>query len=153
MAGKGTMAVFTTRIKVRFQHTDPAGILFYPRYFEMLNQVMEDWFEEALGCSHRTLVLENGMGIPAVNVEGDFVSPSELGDIIDFTLWVVSMGRTSCTVMVAGVVAGIPRLRLRLTVVYCHRDTRKPAPWPADLRRKMLEFQDNDLLNEGTQPS
>ena len=28
--------------KVRFQHCDPAGIVFYPRYFEMLNTTIEE---------------------------------------------------------------------------------------------------------------
>ena len=42
------MTVFTVDIPVRFQHTDPAGIVFYPRYFEMINQVIEDWFAEKL---------------------------------------------------------------------------------------------------------
>ena len=31
---------FTTQRKVRFQHCDPAGIVFYPRYFEMINSVV-----------------------------------------------------------------------------------------------------------------
>ena len=39
---------FTTTRKVRFEHCDPAGIVFYPRYFEMINGTVEDWFEEDL---------------------------------------------------------------------------------------------------------
>ena len=31
---------FIAQRKVRFQHCDPAGIVFYPRYFEMLNSVV-----------------------------------------------------------------------------------------------------------------
>ena len=39
---------YTKQEKVRFQHVDYAGIVFYPRFLEMLNCLVEDWFEEAL---------------------------------------------------------------------------------------------------------
>ena len=42
------MSQFTKQEKVRFQHVDYAGIVFYPRFLEMLNCLVEDWFEEAL---------------------------------------------------------------------------------------------------------
>ena len=32
------MAVFRHSIDVMFQHCDPAGIVFYPRFFEMMNE-------------------------------------------------------------------------------------------------------------------
>ena len=38
---------FTKQEKVRFKHVDYAGIVFYPRFLEMLNDLVEDWFEEA----------------------------------------------------------------------------------------------------------
>ena len=42
------MGQFTKQEKVRFQHVDYAGIVFYPRFLEMLNCLVEDWFEEAI---------------------------------------------------------------------------------------------------------
>ena len=48
------MRAFDRVILIRFQHCDPAGIVFYPRFFEFTNQVVEDWFEEELGLpSHQ----------------------------------------------------------------------------------------------------
>ena len=35
-------------VLVQFAHCDPAGIVFYARYFEIINEVVEDWFEDAL---------------------------------------------------------------------------------------------------------
>ena len=34
--------------KIRFKHVDYAGIVFYPRFLEMLNDLVEDWFEEVI---------------------------------------------------------------------------------------------------------
>ena len=36
---------------IEFNHCDPAGIVFYPRYFEMTNHVCENFFREAVGVS------------------------------------------------------------------------------------------------------
>ena len=43
---------------VRFQHCDPAGIVFYPRYYEMLNLTVERFFERQLGYSFNRLHTE-----------------------------------------------------------------------------------------------
>ncbi len=34
------------QIRVEFNHCDPAGIVFYPRYFEMANSVVENFFRD-----------------------------------------------------------------------------------------------------------
>jgi len=36
------MAVFERDIQVRFAHCDPAGIIFYPRYFEIIKEKWSD---------------------------------------------------------------------------------------------------------------
>ena len=38
-------------IDIRFTHCDPAGIVFYPRYFELINGVVEDCCAQGLGMS------------------------------------------------------------------------------------------------------
>ena len=50
--------LFTTTVQVRFADVDPAGIVFYPRYFEMLNGAVEDWFAQQLGLDFATMHLE-----------------------------------------------------------------------------------------------
>ena len=39
-------------VPVRFSHCDPASIVYFPRYFDMINGVVEDWFAGALGLAH-----------------------------------------------------------------------------------------------------
>ena len=41
--------------KVLFKHCDPAGIVFYPRYFEMMNDLVEAFFDRALGAPFEVL--------------------------------------------------------------------------------------------------
>ncbi|KAF5290196.1 hypothetical protein FQR65_LT20676 [Abscondita terminalis] len=44
-------------VEIGFRHCDPAGIVFYPRYAEMINDTVEHWFKHGLGmdfdCLHR----------------------------------------------------------------------------------------------------
>ena len=134
------VTAFKTGIKVRFQHTDPAGILFYPRYFEMLNQVMEEWFEQALEYDYKSMTMRDKNGIPAVHVEADFKSPSELGDVIEFGLVVEHLGRSSCRVRVEGACNGTARLTARLTVAFASMTERKAKSWPAEVKERMEKF-------------
>ena len=51
---------------VLFRHCDPAGIVFYPRYFEMLNDCVEAFLDTELGIPVdilvRRLLEEQGEG-------------------------------------------------------------------------------------------
>ena len=41
---------------VRFSHCDPAGIVYFPRFFDMAHAAMEDWFTYGLGHDHAELL-------------------------------------------------------------------------------------------------
>ena len=56
--------VFTTERRVRFADCDAAGIVFFPRYFEMLNGVVEDWFAGPLQTSFRELHVDRQVSVP-----------------------------------------------------------------------------------------
>ena len=43
--------VFEDDKLIRFHHCDPAGIIFYPQYFVLFNELIEDWFTRGLGIS------------------------------------------------------------------------------------------------------
>ena len=65
---------------VRFGHCDPAGIVFYPRYFEMLNELIEDWFAHALGLPFDVLIGQRGVGMPTAQLDTRFLRVSRHGD-------------------------------------------------------------------------
>ena len=77
---------FTKQEKVRFQHVDYAGIVFYPRFLEMLNCLVEDWFEEALDRPFSKMHETNG--IPTVDLKIQFKNAARLGEILTKKLWV-----------------------------------------------------------------
>ena len=40
------MNTLSRNIVVRFEHCDAAGIMFYPRFFALVNEMVEEWFAE-----------------------------------------------------------------------------------------------------------
>ena len=84
---------FTKQEKIRFKHVDYAGIVFYPRFLEMLNDLVEDWFEEALDRPFSKIHETNG--IPTVDLKVQFKKAARLGEILTKKLWVQNLGGAS----------------------------------------------------------
>ena len=84
------MSQFIKQEKVRFQHVDYAGIVFYPRFLEMLNGLVEDWFEEALDRPFSKMHETNG--IPTVDLKVQFKNAARLGEILTKKLWSIICG-------------------------------------------------------------
>ena len=84
---------FSKQEKIRFQHVDYAGIVFYPRFLERLNCLVEDWFEEALDRPFSKMHETNG--IPTVDLKVQFKKAARLGEILTKKLWVKNLGSAS----------------------------------------------------------
>lgn len=79
--------------KIRFKHIDFAGIVFYPRFLEMLNDLVEDWFEEALDSPFSKMHETNG--IPTVDLKVQFKNAARIGEILTKKLWVIELKTSS----------------------------------------------------------
>lgn len=86
---------FTKTEKIRFKHVDYAGIVFYPRFLEMLNDLVEDWFEEALDRPFSKIHQTNG--IPTVDLKVQFKKAARIGETLTKQLWVNNLGGASVT--------------------------------------------------------
>jgi 4-hydroxybenzoyl-CoA thioesterase len=126
--------------RVRFQHCDPAGIVFYPQYFVMIHELMEDWFTEALGTDYAALVRDHGRGMPAVKVECEFLAPNPLGDVITFELTVAKLGASSVTVRVEGRARGEPCVRATVVTVHSSLHPLKALAIPDALRASLQRY-------------
>lgn len=133
--------VFCVPIQIRFAHCDPAGIVFYPRYFELINGVVEDWCALGLGMSFHEMHVVNDVGLPTVHIETDFVKTSVLGDLLRAELRVLKLGRASVTIEIR--MLGDEddlRLRAELVLVIAHVKQRKAIAFPDILREQMQKY-------------
>ena len=133
---------FVAQRLVRFGHCDPAGIVFFPRYFELLNGVVEDWWEH-IGLPWTSLISERRVGMPTAQLDTAFVAPSRLGETLRFELRVARLGASSLHLdhRVVGE-RGDERVRFAQCLVATSLDTHRPIPWPADLREAIHRFKE-----------
>ncbi len=133
-----TVHIYTA--PVRFTHTDPAGFVFYPRFFEMFQAAVEDWFNEGLQVDYSKLILEDGIGWPTAHTECDFKKPCKLGEKIDFSLDVIKLGSSSLTIRFIGRVNGEERLVAQSVLVAIELTGGRPIPIQPDLRKKFAHY-------------
>ena len=88
-------SLFSFVSKVRFTHTDPAGFVFFPRYFEMLQAVVEEWFTCALHERYASLISQKRLGTPTASIECTFMKPCRLGDDLVIAVTLEHVGKTS----------------------------------------------------------
>ncbi len=127
-------------IRIEFNHCDPAGIVFYPRYFEMTNSVVENFFREVAGLPYEVMMAA-GEGVPTAKLETVFHAPSRLGEIIDWRLGVKTLGRSSVGLHLEAWCADSHRVTADLVLVYIGGQGR-PQPWPPTVRDRIAAFQE-----------
>lgn len=113
--------------KVLFKHCDPAGIVFYPRYFEMINDAVEQFFADVLNAPFEDM--HPNEGVPAIAINANFLAPSRHGDHLNIMLQPVSVGKTSLTLSVQAICAEQIRFEANITVVHVEGLDLKPSPW------------------------
>jgi 4-hydroxybenzoyl-CoA thioesterase len=138
-----TPGKFETQVMVRLRDCDPAGIVFYPRYLEMFNNLVEDWFRDGLQLSFSDLIVSRNWGIPTVHLEVDFAKPSRMGETLHATLAVRRIGRSSVhiEIQLQGAEAA-PRVGGKLVLVLTDLSQHRAIEIPGDLREKFARYLD-----------
>jgi 4-hydroxybenzoyl-CoA thioesterase len=134
-------------VSVRWGDCDPAGIVYYPRFFDFFHQAMETWFADGLGSPYADVIVGRKIGFPSVHVDADFRRPSAFGDPLVVELRVVHLGTKSIrfTFRVLGAGEEEPRVTGSKVCVVMDLDPdsdgfRTGLPVPDDLRAAVVAF-------------
>ena len=136
--------VFATERKIRFSHCDPAGIVYFVNFFDMVSGCVEDWFGEAIGFSFHEMHIQRRVGFPIVDTGCQFFRPCHLGDRLVLELTVARLGRSSIEFAIRGRVGDEEKFRARHKVAMVSLDTLRAMPIPDDLRAKMAPYVVSD---------
>jgi 4-hydroxybenzoyl-CoA thioesterase len=146
LPGAAPPNAFRSRQLVRYFHCDPGGIVYFPRFFDMFNVALEDWFADALACPWGTdLIGARQLSTLSLAIRVEFLRACRLGEVLEFDLWPTHLGRSSIQLALAGRAAGAERLRAAWTICLVSREQFRSAPIPDDLRARM-----QSLLQVGT---
>lgn len=132
---------FERQQTIRFAHCDPAGIVFFPQYMVMLNNLVEDWFDLCLGIPYAELLGPRRTGLPTVRLEVDFTAPSRMGEGVLMGLSVDRLGSRSIALSLGCRLGDETRLRARQVLVCTSLETHKAIELPADVRRALQRFE------------
>ena len=132
--------VFSVEYPILFSHCDPAGIVYFPRFFDLLHRAMEDWFTFGLEERFADFIMKKRLGIPTVGTKVEFVGPARFGDLLRIELRVARLGSSSIELVIDSFVEDRPCFKARHTVCVFSSETYKAVPIPDELRQRMEPY-------------
>jgi len=135
-----TVHPFERPLRIRFAHCDPAGIVFFPQYLVMINNLVEDWVGDALGVPYAELLGRRRTGMPTVSLHCEFTAISRMGDDVMLGLSVERIGTRSITLQIGCRCGDEQRMSVRQVLVFTSLDTHHAIDIPADLRTAIEDF-------------
>jgi 4-hydroxybenzoyl-CoA thioesterase len=82
-------------VAIGWGHCDPAGIVYFPRFFELFHEAMETWFGARLGLPYDQVITVRKIGFPSVHTEADFTKPTRFGETVVVELRLAAIGKSS----------------------------------------------------------
>jgi 4-hydroxybenzoyl-CoA thioesterase len=134
------MLTNTRQIRVQWGDCDPAGIVFYPRYFEWFDACSILLFEKATGMiKKKMLETYSGAGLVLLEARAVFKIASHYGEDLEIETGVTEFRRSSFFVHHKVTKAGALALEGFETRLWTVRDPEdgdkiKSAPMPAEIR-------------------
>ncbi len=93
IAGEGSAGVHCWPLRVYYEDTDLAGIVYYANYLKFIERARTEWVR-AMGIDQMTLKDETGIVFAVRRIEADYLSPARFDDEVVIRTSVASAMRT-----------------------------------------------------------
>jgi 4-hydroxybenzoyl-CoA thioesterase len=129
-------------LRIEWGDCDPAGIVFYPRYFAMFDTSTTALFERALGMKKIDfLKAYDAAGYPLVDTRARFLSPTRFGDDVVIETTLTELKRTSLSVQHRLMRDDVVAVECFETRVWVGRDPDDPnkmkaKPFPSEIVKR-----------------
>ncbi len=134
--------LWSRAVLVRFSHCDPASIVYFAAYFDIINGVVEDWFTEALGLPYYQLIGERRLGLGYAHSSADFLRPGRMGEVHDYAVAVERVGTKSLPLRIGASHEGREVLKARMVIVATDIDSGRSIPLPDDVRAAVAAYRE-----------
>ena len=124
---------FSLPVRVYYEDTDAAGVVYYANYLRFLERARTEWLAS---IGHPVAELERVHGIVFVvrRIEIDYKLPARLCDALDVTVAIETLGRASLTVQQKVRRGDRTLLNARVMLACVDRERLKPVRIPMTLR-------------------
>ena len=127
---------FRLPIRVYYEDTDAAGIVYYANYLKYMERARTEWLS-SLGYELSALERVEGIVFVVHRVEIDYRIPAKLGEKIDATLTLVELHRARM-IVAQDVVRGDDLLtQARVALACLDRENWRPTRIPASLHERL----------------
>ena len=127
---------FRWPVRVYYEDTDAAGIVYYANYLRFLERARTEWLA-AMGFPLNALETEHNAVFVVHRLEIDYRAPARLGDELEVTVAPIERGRTRL-VAAQDVVRGDALVaRARVALAFLDRGDWRPLRMPAALLERM----------------
>jgi 4-hydroxybenzoyl-CoA thioesterase len=92
------MLINRRTVRIQWGDCDPAGIVYFPRYFEYFDICTNELFERAGFFKPRMLTSYRIAGIPVVDMKATFMTPSRFGEDVIVESSIAKWGKSSFVV-------------------------------------------------------
>lgn len=123
-------------IRVYYEDTDLAGIVYYANYLKFIERARSEWVR-SLGVDQLALKRDAGLVFAVRRVEADYLRPAHFDDELVVTTDLVSFGGARL-VLEQGVWRAGERLFGATVTLVCLTEAGGPARLPAELRRRLV---------------
>lgn len=130
-----TPSSFVFPVRVYYEDTDCAGIVYHANYLKFLERARTEWLRH-LGFD-QDLLIEQGIAFAVVRLELDYKKPARFNDLLQVVSSVETLGNASMVFVQSVVDAASPAQVLvtaRVKVACITMDGIKARPIPARLR-------------------
>ena len=128
--------VYSFPLRVYFENTDAAGVVYHSEYLKFLERARTEWLRH-LGYDHQALAREHKVVFVVSSMAIDFLRPARLDDTVAVSVRLESLGKVRCVFLQEIRRDDEPLVKARVTVACVTGDAFKPAEIPAALRKKM----------------
>ncbi|MEM9129365.1 MAG: tol-pal system-associated acyl-CoA thioesterase [Pseudomonadota bacterium] len=120
-------------IRVYYEDTDMAGIVYYANYLKYIERARSDWVRE-IGIDQNALKDNEGVVFVVRRIEADYLSSAAFDDELTVETNVASKSGVRL-VMEQTVMRGETRLFSALVTLVCVNSAGKPVLLPAEIRQ------------------
>ena len=137
---------FTIEERVRWGDVDAASIIFYGAYIRFF-EIAETELFRAIGMSYGRIFDELDIWLPRVHLECDFHRAPRLDDLLEVSVYVGKIGRTSLRLDFEvrrktedGTIEKDQMATAHFVLVATDRANLKPVPIPEELRSALTKY-------------
>lgn len=97
-AGEAASPVHRQTVRVYFEDTDAAGIVYYANYLKFAERARTDWLR-ALGIPHSQMIKRDGLTLVVRRCNADYLKPAHLDDELVVETELAKLGGASIDLM------------------------------------------------------